>query len=350
MKRRPRSPDEPVIAPALGVRLGFAGLLIAVGTLAVVAWGEDRYDLAVATTMGLTTISLLHIVAALEWRDPYRSIFTRDTFANGRFNLLMLAALALTFLATTIDGLNTILDTVELDGDQWRACLIAVVGYFVLAELGKFVLRLVERRRRDVVTSVRQTGADRRRAARRTRDQGQPRRARHAVDGRRRVRPAVPRRARRRRQASLAEGIEQLKDAQELLWASDSYAVLVVFQAMDAAGKDSTIKHVMSGVNPQGVQVVSFKQPSSEELDHTFLWRISKALPSAAGSGSSTGPSTRRSSRSACTPSGSRPAAAGRRPRPRVLGRPLRRPQRVRAPPRPQRHQGRQVLPPRLQG
>ncbi len=79
--------------------------------------------------------------------------------------------------------------------------------------------------------------------------------------------------------AVLARGIEQLTDAQELLWASDTYALLVVFQAMDAAGKDSTIKHAMSGVNPQGVQVVSFKQPSSEELDHTFLWRISKALP-----------------------------------------------------------------------
>jgi PPK2 family polyphosphate:nucleotide phosphotransferase len=79
--------------------------------------------------------------------------------------------------------------------------------------------------------------------------------------------------------ALLARGIEQLKDAQELLWASDSYALLVVFQAMDAAGKDSTIEHVMSGVNPQGVHVVSFKQPSSEELDHTFLWRIAKAVP-----------------------------------------------------------------------
>jgi PPK2 family polyphosphate:nucleotide phosphotransferase len=79
--------------------------------------------------------------------------------------------------------------------------------------------------------------------------------------------------------ALLARGIEQLSDAQELLWASDSHALLLVFQAMDAAGKDSTIKHVMSGVNPQGVQVVSFRQPSSEELDHTFLWRISKALP-----------------------------------------------------------------------
>jgi PPK2 family polyphosphate:nucleotide phosphotransferase len=79
--------------------------------------------------------------------------------------------------------------------------------------------------------------------------------------------------------AVLAEGIEQLADAQELLWASDTRALLVVFQAIDAAGKDSTIKHVMSGVNPQGVQVVSFKKPSSEELDHTFLWRIGKAAP-----------------------------------------------------------------------
>ena len=141
MKRRPRSPTEPVIAPALGVRLGFAGLLIAVGTLIVVAWAEDRYDLITATTMGLTTISLLHIVAALEWRDPYRSILHRDTFANGRFNLLVLTALVLTFLATTIDGLNRILDTVSLDGQQWRVCFIAVAGYFVLAELGKLGLR-----------------------------------------------------------------------------------------------------------------------------------------------------------------------------------------------------------------
>jgi PPK2 family polyphosphate:nucleotide phosphotransferase len=77
----------------------------------------------------------------------------------------------------------------------------------------------------------------------------------------------------------LAQGVKDLSNAQELLWASDTYAVLVVFQAMDAAGKDSAIEHVMSGVNPQGVQVVSFRQPSAEELDHTFLWRISKAAP-----------------------------------------------------------------------
>jgi PPK2 family polyphosphate:nucleotide phosphotransferase len=78
---------------------------------------------------------------------------------------------------------------------------------------------------------------------------------------------------------AIASGTAQLSEAQELLWASDRYALLVVLQAMDAAGKDSVIKHVMSGVNPQGVQVVSFRTPSSEELDHSFLWRISKALP-----------------------------------------------------------------------
>jgi PPK2 family polyphosphate:nucleotide phosphotransferase len=82
-----------------------------------------------------------------------------------------------------------------------------------------------------------------------------------------------------RAEAVLARHVEELSAAQELLWASDTHALLVVFQAMDAAGKDSAIKHVMSGVNPQGVQVVSFKQPSAEELDHDFLWRISKAVP-----------------------------------------------------------------------
>jgi Ca2+-transporting ATPase len=141
MRRRPRSPDEPVIARSLAIRLGVAGVLIAIGTVGVVAWGEDRYGLAVATTMGLTTISLLHIVAALEWRDPFRTVFTRDTIANGRFNLLMLAALALTFLVTTIGGLQRIFDTVDLSGPQWRACAVPVIAYVVLAEAGKFVLR-----------------------------------------------------------------------------------------------------------------------------------------------------------------------------------------------------------------
>ena len=73
--------------------------------------------------------------------------------------------------------------------------------------------------------------------------------------------------------------VDDLRASQELLWASDTCAVLLLIQGMDAAGKDGTIKHVMSGVNPQGCQVVSFKEPSGEELDHDFLWRYSKALP-----------------------------------------------------------------------
>jgi PPK2 family polyphosphate:nucleotide phosphotransferase len=79
--------------------------------------------------------------------------------------------------------------------------------------------------------------------------------------------------------SDLAADTARLSDAQELLWASDQYSLLIVLQAMDAAGKDSAIEHVMSGVNPQGVQVVGFRTPSAEELDHNYLWRIAKALP-----------------------------------------------------------------------
>jgi PPK2 family polyphosphate:nucleotide phosphotransferase len=77
----------------------------------------------------------------------------------------------------------------------------------------------------------------------------------------------------------LARSKEELAAAQELLYADGRHAVLIIFQAMDAAGKDGTIAHVMSGVNPQGCAVTSFKAPSSEELSHTFLWRTTKALP-----------------------------------------------------------------------
>ena len=77
----------------------------------------------------------------------------------------------------------------------------------------------------------------------------------------------------------LKRGIEWLATEQNLLYAQNRWALLLIFQAMDAAGKDSTIKHVMSGLNPQGVQVMSFKQPSQEELDHDFLWRHVKGLP-----------------------------------------------------------------------
>lgn len=74
-------------------------------------------------------------------------------------------------------------------------------------------------------------------------------------------------------------GVKRLAEFQDKLYAQNTYALLCLFQAMDAAGKDGTIKHVMSGINPQGCQVFSFKQPSAEELDHDYLWRYSKALP-----------------------------------------------------------------------
>ena len=78
---------------------------------------------------------------------------------------------------------------------------------------------------------------------------------------------------------ALAEGIEALTVLQDMLYAQDRWSTLFVFQAMDAAGKDSAIKHVMSGVNPQGCQVASFKTPSAEELDHDYLWRCQRELP-----------------------------------------------------------------------
>jgi len=78
---------------------------------------------------------------------------------------------------------------------------------------------------------------------------------------------------------ALQKGIDQLRDLQDKLYAQDRWALLLIFQAMDAAGKDSAVKHVMSGVNPQGCQVYSFKQPSTEELDHDYLWRCQRDLP-----------------------------------------------------------------------
>src|SRR5574341_421949 len=82
-----------------------------------------------------------------------------------------------------------------------------------------------------------------------------------------------------RAKEALAIGIDALAELQDMLYAQDRWAVLLIFQAMDAAGKDGAIKHVMSGVNPQGCQVYSFKAPSSEDLDHDYLWRCMKCLP-----------------------------------------------------------------------
>src|SRR5262249_47914956 len=93
------------------------------------------------------------------------------------------------------------------------------------------------------------------------------------------LRSAGKKEVKARAEEALKKNIEELGVAQELLYADDRFAILIVLQALDAAGKDGTIKHVMSGVNPQGCQVYSFKKPSAEELDHTFLWRCMKVLP-----------------------------------------------------------------------
>jgi len=85
--------------------------------------------------------------------------------------------------------------------------------------------------------------------------------------------------SREKAQEALTQGIARLSEDQDKLYAQDRWALLLIFQAMDAAGKDSTIKHVMSGVNPQGCHVSSFKAPSAEELDHDFMWRATRRLP-----------------------------------------------------------------------
>src|ERR1700729_3033466 len=105
----------------------------------------------------------------------------------------------------------------------------------------------------------------------------------------------------------LRRGMALLAEYQERLAAQETYGVLVVLQALDAAGKDSTIRHVMSGVNPQGVKVSSFKAPSAEELSHDYLWRHARRLPPGGEIGISTRRTTRRSSWSACTRSSPTP-------------------------------------------
>src|ERR1700739_1041725 len=95
-------------------------------------------------------------------------------------------------------------------------------------------------------------------------------------------------------QKLLKKHVAQLSSLQQLLYASNRYAVLLIFQAMDAAGKDGAIRHVMSGVNPQGCQVFSYKHPSAMELQHDFLWRTTRDLPERGRSAYSTDPFTGR--------------------------------------------------------
>jgi Ca2+-transporting ATPase len=141
MRRRPRDASAPIIDRALGIRLGLAALIMAVLALIVVAWGEHRYQLTVATTMGMTTLGLMHVVAALEAREPEGTIFKRYTIENRRFVQLLGAALVLSFLVTSLSPLQRIFDTVALTAAQWGVCLLGPIVFLAIAELGKWFER-----------------------------------------------------------------------------------------------------------------------------------------------------------------------------------------------------------------
>ena len=141
MRRRPRDAAAPVVTRALGVRLALASLVMAALALGVVAGGESRDVLVVGTTMGLTTLSLMHIAAALEAREPTGTIFSRYTIANRRFVQLIAVAVVLTFLVTALSPFQQIFDTVSLTSSQWAICLLGPLVFLAFAELGKLLDR-----------------------------------------------------------------------------------------------------------------------------------------------------------------------------------------------------------------
>ena len=141
MRRRPRDANAPIVDRGVGIRLGALAFVMATLALVVVAWGEDRYDLVIATTMGLTTLSLMHIIGALEVREPSATIFSRSTLANRRFMQFIGVSLVLTFLVTALGPLQRIFDTVALTTSQWGICLLGPLVYLAIAELVKLVDR-----------------------------------------------------------------------------------------------------------------------------------------------------------------------------------------------------------------
>jgi Ca2+-transporting ATPase len=146
MQRPPRDARAKIVPTGLGVRLTLVSALMAALAVGIVSWGEHRYDLAVATTMGLTTLSLMHVAAALEAREPTGTIFTRYTIANRRFVQLLGAALVLTLLVTSLSPLQRIFDTVSLTPEQWAICFVGPAGFLLLSEIGKLVDRHLGRR------------------------------------------------------------------------------------------------------------------------------------------------------------------------------------------------------------
>jgi Ca2+-transporting ATPase len=147
MQRLPRDAAARIVSRPLAVRLTLASICMAGLALAIVAWGEARYDLITATTMGLTTLSLMHVIAALEAREPKGTVFARYTIENWRFLQMIGAAVALTFLVTALGALQRIFGTVSLTSRQWGICLLGPIALLGLLELGKVIQRRTDRPR-----------------------------------------------------------------------------------------------------------------------------------------------------------------------------------------------------------
>jgi Ca2+-transporting ATPase len=141
MRRPPRDATAPIVSVGVAVRLTVASVFMAGLALGVVAWGEARYDLIVATTMGLTTLSLMHVVAALEAREPTGTVFARYTIENARFLQMIGAAVLLAFLVTALGPLQRIFGTTSLTSRQWGICLLGPIVLLALLELAKLVDR-----------------------------------------------------------------------------------------------------------------------------------------------------------------------------------------------------------------
>ena len=140
MKRRPRPADAPVLTRPVAIRLIVGGLAIAIATLAVVAYGEDNYDLIVALTMGVVTLSLVHAVGAITTRDPERTALSPAALINRQFVYMCLLVVVLTVLVTELGFLQRIFDTTSLTIEQWGICLLATGLVLVFYEVAKFVL------------------------------------------------------------------------------------------------------------------------------------------------------------------------------------------------------------------
>ena len=154
MQRAPRDPSVPIVPIPVGIRVGIAGAIMGGLALGVVAWGEHRYDLVAATTMGLTTLSLMHVAAALEAREPTATIFKRYTISNPRFVQLMGAALLLSFLVTGLAPLQRIFHTVSLTTSQWGICLLGPIAYLAIVEVAKLVDRHIGKGRSETPVTI----------------------------------------------------------------------------------------------------------------------------------------------------------------------------------------------------